>query len=320
MNGLINMRFVSWIGLGLPASTSPDVTATPTPIIDVDHEQLNNVMPIDANAFQEWLMDLPGNALNFGIKVAISILILIVAKFVIGLIVKLADRGLKKAKVEKGLVKFLNKIIRILCYALVVLAIITYFGIGVAGFITMFGTGLVAIGLALKDNLANIASGVVILITHPFRVDDYIKLIGQETEGTVSEISLFYTHLIRVDKNVVTIPNGELSKKTIVNFSNNPTRRVDLMTGISYGADIKKARNVIMEVIKKDEALIEGEPINIYVDELAESGVNIGFNFFVLNENYWTAKWRVLEEVKIALDENHIEIPFPQVDVHLNSN
>ncbi|MBQ0042296.1 MAG: mechanosensitive ion channel [Lachnospiraceae bacterium] len=286
--------------------------------IDINQDVLENIIPVDVNAFQKWLMDLPATLLNFGIKVLIAILILIVAKFVIKGIVKVMDKSLTKINADVGLVKFLNKTIRIILYILVIVGIAAYFGVGVASFVALLGTAGVAIGLSLKDNLSNIAAGVIILLTRPFRVGDYIKVIGKDCEGTVEDISLFYTTLMMADGNSVIIPNGQITNNSTLNLSKNPTRRVDLVVGISYNSDLKKAKKVIGDVITADEAYLSDKALDIFVDDLSDSSVNIGIHFFVNNANYWSAKWRVLESIKLALDENGISIPYPQMDVHMS--
>lgn len=181
----------------------------------------------------------------------------------------------------------------------------------------VLGTASLSIGLALQGSLSNFAGGVLILLLKPFRVGDYIQEDTKNNEGTVIEISLFYTKLATYDGKVIVLPNGTLANNSLTNVTGTDSRKIDIKTSISYQADIKKAREAILTMMKKEDKVQKKEEMLVYVHELADSGVIIGIRCYVQNDDYWEMKWHLTEMVKYTLDENHIEIPYPQIDVHL---
>ena len=179
------------------------------------------------------------------------------------------------------------------------------------------GGGGVAVGLALQGSLSNFAGGVLILLLKPFKVGDYIIEHSHNNEGTVTEISIFYTKLLTVDNKLIVIPNGTLSNSSLTNVTNKDRRRVDLVVGIAYEADIRTAKDVIYAVAEKEEARIPEEKPVVYVDNLAASSVDIGLRVWVKTGDYWPARWRMTENIKYALDAKGISIPYQQIDVQI---
>ncbi|MCD7752776.1 MAG: mechanosensitive ion channel family protein [Lachnospiraceae bacterium] len=161
------------------------------------------------------------------------------------------------------------------------------------------------------------AGGVLILLQKPFQVGDYIVAHGAGLEGTVDDIQIFYTHLHTADNKIVVIPNGTLSDNSITNVTRGAKRRVDVNVGIAYDADLKKAKEVLLKMLEDDEATLKEEPMLVVVSELADSSVNLIVRCWVRGEDYWEAFWRITENTKLTLDENNIQIPFPQMDVHM---
>ena len=177
-----------------------------------------------------------------------------------------------------------------------------------------------AIGLALQGSLSNFAGGVLILLLKPFEVGDYIIEDTNKNEGTVKEIQIFYTKLSTIDNKTIVIPNGILTNNSLTNATAKAERRLDLKVGITYEADLKKAKAVIEKVLMDDSCVIKDEEINVFVDELAENAVIIGARGWVKNEEFWETKWRVLEEIKLQLDAAGVDIAYPQVTVHQAGN
>ena len=177
-----------------------------------------------------------------------------------------------------------------------------------------------AIGLALQGSLSNFAGGVLILLLKPFVVGDYIIEDTNGKEGTVKEIQIFYTKLSTIDNKTIVIPNGMLTNNSITNATAKDERQLDLRVAISYDADIRQAKSVIENLLIKDECIIKNEQINVFVHELADNAVVLGIRAWVKNEEYWETRWRLLEEIKLLLDENGIEIPYPQMTVHMQKN
>ncbi len=258
-------------------------------------------------------------ALAFIINVLIAIVILLVGNKLIKYIVKLFYKMTEKANVDAGVKKFLASIIRVVLYAVLVVIIAEKFGIDTTSFIAVLGSAGLAVGLALQGSLSNFAGGVLILVLHPFRVGDYIVDNSTGREGTVEEIALFCTKLVTPDNKLVTIPNGSLSNAAITNVTAKGTRRLDLVVGIGYSADLKLAKKLIVDIVSKREKVLKDQDITVFVDNLGASSVDIGFRCWVDGADYWTEKWEITEAVKEAFDANGIEIPFNQLDVHMKS-
>ena len=194
------------------------------------------------------------------------------------------------------------------------------FGVDAASIVAVLGSAGVAIGLAIQGSLSNLAGGVLILLLKPFRVGDYIVESSTGKEGTVTEIQIFYTRLLTVDNKTVILPNGSLANNSIVNITAQANRRMDISVSVSYSADLKRTKEVLFNVLQKDEAVLKDKERVVFVDELGASGVNLGVRCWFKQEDYWAGKWRITENCKLALDEAGIEIPFNQLDVHLKQN
>lgn len=258
--------------------------------------------------------------LAFLINVLIALVILFAGNKLIGYIVKLFYKITEKANLDAGVKKFLASIIRVALYAVLVVIIADRFGIDTTSFIAVLGSAGLAVGLALQGSLSNFAGGVLILVLRPFRVGDYIIDNSTGREGVVEEISLFCTKLVTGDNKSITIPNGSLSNSAITNVTAKGTRRLDLVVGIGYSADLKLAKKLITDIVSKREKVLKDKDITVFVDNLGASSVDIGFRCWVNGADYWTEKWEITELVKEAFDANGIEIPFNQLDVHMKNN
>lgn len=255
--------------------------------------------------------------ISFGLQVVIAILIYVVGAKIIKAILKMMNRSMERAGTDIGVKQFLSTVIKYALYIILIMIILNLFGIATTSVVALIGSAGVAIGLALQGSLANIAGGVLILLLKPFRVGDYIIEDTNKNEGTVAEISVFYTKLLTIDNKVVMIPNGILANASLTNVSHMDKRRVDLVVGVSYEADIKKTKEVLQKVIEEEPARLKDEEMQVFVSELADSSVNMGVRVWVKAEEYWLAKWRITENVKLALDKNGISIPYPQLDVQI---
>lgn len=271
---------------------------------------------VDLNAVEKFLQELPDKALHFGIKVVFAIITFLVGAQIIKLIRKVLKKSLSRANAERGVIQFLDSFVKILLYLFLVVLIATSFGVSVAGVVTILGSAGVAIGLSLQGSLSNLAGGVLILLMKPFRVGDYIVEDNKGNEGTVTEIQMFYTRLTTPDGKVIVLPNGTLSNTSITNVTALKERRVDLVVGISYDTDLKKAKETAFKIVQEEKLLIKEKPVQVFVDSLGSSEVNLGIRFYVKTADYWDAKFRVTEALKLGFDENKIEIPYMQVDIH----
>lgn len=255
--------------------------------------------------------------IGFLVQIIVAIIVLLVGIKIIKSVVKVIKKGFDRSHIDDGVGTFLTSLIKYALYFILVMAILSSFGIATGSIVAVLGSAGLTIGMALQGSLSNFAGGVLILLLKPFVLGDYIidDTIGEE--GTVSNISIFYTRLKTIDNKVVLIPNGKLSDSCITNVSMMEKRRIDIYVTVSYSADLQKTKNVLNNVAISQVLRLEGEPIDIFVSELKDSAVEMGIRVWAKNEDYWTLKWKMTEDIKNALDANHIEIPFPQLDVNL---
>lgn len=265
----------------------------------------------------QMLESLPSKALAFGLRVIFAIVVFFIGSKLIKLVRKIMKKALTKAEAEVGVIQFLDSFAKMSLYVLLVFSIATTFGVDAASVVALIGSAGVAIGLALQGSLSNFAGGVLILLLKPFVVGDYIKEDSSGNEGTVSEIQLFYTKLNTPDNKIIILPNGTLANTSLTNFSSCEFRRLDLVVGISYDADIKVAKSALDKLLQNENKCCKDKELLVFVDALAESSVNLAIRCWVKNEDYWEVRRKLTEEMKYALDEAGISIPYPQVDVHM---
>lgn len=275
---------------------------------------------IDTGLVQKYVQELPDKALRFGVRVLLALVFLFIGIQIIKLVRKIVRRSLKKNNADVGVVQFLDSFIKVVLYILLLFSIASGFGLDAASVVALLGSAGVAIGLAVQGSLSNFAGGVLILLLKPFRVDDYIKVDNDGHEGTVKEIQLFYTKLTTPDNYVVIIPNGSLANSNIMNISTLGERKMDIPVMISYDADIRQAKEVLLAVLDGDEAVMKEKDHRVIVQELADSGVKLTVRCWAENGKYWECRWRLTEQIKYALDEAGIAIPYPQMDVHISQS
>ena len=267
-----------------------------------------------------WIDNVWPKFLDAGLSIVWAVILLIVGIKVINVARKLLKSALERSNIDTGVVQFLDAFVKFAAYAVLILALLGHFGVQTTSFITILGSAGVAIGLSLQGSLSNFAGGVLILLLKPFVVGDYIIEDTNGKEGTVKEIQIFYTKLSTIDNKTIVIPNGMLTNNSITNATAKDERQLDLRVGISYNADIKKAKSVIEKLLSEDASILKEEQMNVFVNDLADSAVVLGIRAWVKNEEYWATRWRLLEEIKVELDENGIEIPYPQVTVHMKED
>lgn len=253
---------------------------------------------------------------TYALDVVGAILTLLIGFVVINWLTRAIKQAMEQQGVEQSLRSFLGSIISIGLRALLLLSVAGMFGIEVTSFIAIFSALAFAVGLALQGNLANFASGVLILIFKFYKVGDSIKVSGHA--GTVKEIQIFHTVILGLDNRLIIIPNGSVTSAPIENFTAEGFRRHDLTVGVGYDADIDKAKQIITEVVQGTPDVDLEQGVDIFVKELADSSVNFAVRFMTKNEHFWPAYKYFFEKIKKELDANGINIPYPQMDVHLN--
>lgn len=278
-------------------------------------------MELEPNAewgvIKKYLYSLLPDLTAFLTTIILAVVVYFIGTRIIKFLMKTYDRWAERKEVDEGVRQFLRSLFKAALYLLLVFVILTFFGVTTASVVAVLGSAGLTLGLALQGSLSNFAGGVIILIMKPFKVGDYIIEDTNKNEGTVEEISLFYTRLATRDNQQVLIPNGVLANSSMTNVTSTDKRRIDLLIGVSYEADIRKTKEVLQEVIQKESACLLEEESRVFVSELADSCVTMGIRIWVKTEDYWDAKWRLTENIKYALDEHGIEIPYPQMDVHL---
>ena len=268
--------------------------------------------------YQQYFSDYLPGLTRFGLKVVIALLVFVGGRKVIQWVVNLIKASMQKASVDKGVIQFTGSLLRVVLYALLVFNIATNFGVKESSVAALLGTAGVTVGLALQGGLANIAGGIMLLIFKPFQVGDYIIIAQQnDCEGTVYKMEICYTTLISIDNKHIVSPNGTLSSSIITNVTARDLRKLEIKVGISYDADIKKAKAILEDILHNDEDTRDDEGMVVFVDELGESAVIMGFRVWVATEKYWPARWRLNELIKEAFDANGIEIPYNQLQIHV---
>lgn len=271
----------------------------------------------EMNQFTAYLQENIPNIIGFGVKVLFAILFFLVGRAVIKWIRKIVRHSMERSNADVGVRQFVDSVLKVVLYFILLFSIATKFGVDAASVAALIASGGVAIGLALQGSLSNFAGGVLILLLKPFEVGDYIIEDTNKNEGTVKEIQIFYTKLSTIDNKTIVIPNGILTNNSLTNATAKDERRLDLKVDIAYEASIKEAKAVIETILKNDEAVLQDEDINVFVDALGESSVVLGARAWTKNEDFWSAKWRILEEIKEQLDAHHISIPYQQLMVHM---
>lgn len=253
--------------------------------------------------------------LDYAPKLALAIITLLIGLWVIGLVGRLLKVSMEKSKVDPTLVPFISSLVGWILKLLLFISVASMIGIATTSFIAVLGAAGLAIGLALQGSLANFAGGVLIMIFKPYRVGDLIEAQGQL--GTVKEVQIFNTILVNFESKQIIIPNGLMSNGTITNYSVEGLIRVDLTVGISYDADVEKAKSVLLDVMN-NHSLVVNEPAPfVGVNGFGDSSVDLVVRPHCKPEDYWDVYFDINEQIKIALDSNNIAIPFPQRDVHL---
>ncbi len=227
-------------------------------------------------------------------------------------------KGVEKSKIDQTVRKFLASVIKIVITSLTLIIVLTVLGIPMTSIITVLGTAGVAVGLALKDSLSNVAGGVILLINRTIKVGDYVQI--DSYEGTVDEISILYTKLTTGDNKDIFFPNGVISTSPFINFSSEGKRRVDSVFSISYDNDYRKAIEIIKEIINEHPLILKNEEIFVRLSELAANSLDIKVRVWTRNSDYWTVYYDLLEQIKDKFDEAGISIPYNQLDVHIVEN
>ena len=257
-------------------------------------------------------------ATHTGIKIIVAVVIWLVSFRIINKVSRRIQKKGDSGRYDKTLTKTLAYIVKIASKIIILVCLVGYLGIDTSGITALLVSAGACIGLALNGALGNLAGGIIIIVTRPFRIDDFIE--AQDVAGTVEDIHITCTKIRTPDNKVVYVPNGALSSGNIINYSEKETRRVDMVFNVAYDADTEKAKALIKEEIEKNELVLAEPKYFIAITEFADSSIDITARVWVKSSNYWTVKFALMENVKNAFDNNGIEIPYNQLDVHIRND
>ncbi len=264
----------------------------------------------------DWLNSNSDLLIQYGVNIVSAILILIIGNMIVKGVAGSVAKVLQKKQMDKAVIEFIHGLVRYVLFVIVLIAALGRVGVETASVVAVIGAAGLAVGLALQGSLSNFAAGVLIVAFRPFKSGDYVEVSG--VAGSVESIQIFQTILRTPDNKMVAVPNGAIIGGAITNYSRHATRRVDLVIGVSYNSDLKKTKQVIREALEKDSRILKDPDMTIGVTALADSSVNFVVRPWCKTEDYWNVYFDSMQSIKEALDENGIEIPFPQMDVHLN--
>ncbi|MFV0437350.1 MAG: mechanosensitive ion channel family protein [Desulfopila sp.] len=261
------------------------------------------------DAAKEWLI-------THGPSIVVALIILIVGRWLAMWFSGMSERAMGKSRIDVTLARFLSKLLYYALMAAVVIAAAGQMGIETTSFVAIFGAAGLAVGLALKDSLANFASGVMLILFRPFKVGDVVTAGG--VTGRIQQIDIFSTLIYTPDNQKIIVPNSKITSDVITNINAEPTRRIDLVIGIGYEDDIRKAKSVLEGLVSADARILPDPAPMIAVGELADSSVNLVVRPWVKTGDYWDVRLDLLEKIKLAFDDEGISIPYPQQDVHMH--
>ena len=253
--------------------------------------------------------------IDIAFKLLWSLLIFGIGTLVIKLVVRYFPKGSKKKPIDPTVRNFLITATKVVLYIIVIISVVAVLGVEIASVIAVLASAGAAIALALQGALSNLASGIMLIFFKPMKIGDFIESDGQS--GIVEDIGIFYTTIITGDKKRVQMPNSKLTSSAIVNYSTEPIRRVDMVFSVAYGTDVEKAKALISEKVLSHELVLKDPGITVRMTEMSDSSLNITVRVYCENANYWDVKFDLTEQIKEMFDANGIEIPYPQMDVHV---
>ncbi|CAK2496804.1 small conductance mechanosensitive channel MscS [Vibrio crassostreae] len=283
---------------------SDSSTAIETPLVDgLSHAE-------------QWLTNNSDLFIQYGVNIISALIILFIGNIIVKAVANSVSKVLEKKKMDRAVVEFIHGLVRYLLFVIVLIAALGRLGVQTASVVAVIGAAGLAVGLALQGSLSNFAAGVLIVAFRPFKSGDYVEIGG--VAGSVDSIQIFQTILTTPDNKMVVVPNGSVIGSPITNYSRHATRRIDLMIGVSYNADLQKTKALLTKICESDERVLKEPGVQVGVHTLADSSVNFVVRPWVSTADYWSVYFDLMQAIKEGLDNEGIEIPFPQMDVHMN--
>ncbi|MEZ8225455.1 MULTISPECIES: small-conductance mechanosensitive channel MscS [Vibrio] len=279
-------------------------TAIETPLVD------------GLSQAEQWLTNNSDLFIQYGVNIISALIILFIGNLIVKAVANSVSKVLQKKKMDRAVVEFVHGLVRYLLFVIVLIAALGRLGVQTASVVAVIGAAGLAVGLALQGSLSNFAAGVLIVAFRPFKSGDYVEIGG--VAGSVDSIQIFQTVLTTPDNKMVVVPNGSVIGSPITNYSRHDTRRIDLMIGVSYNADLQKTKALLTKICESDERVLKEPGVQVGVHTLADSSVNFVVRPWVSTAEYWNVYFDLMQAIKEGLDNEGIEIPFPQMDVHMN--
>ncbi|MEZ8045641.1 small-conductance mechanosensitive channel MscS [Vibrio sp. 10N.237.312.C02] len=279
-------------------------TALETPIVD------------GLSQAEQWLTNNSDLFIQYGVNIISALIILFIGNLIVKAVANSVSKVLEKKKMDRAVVEFIHGLVRYLLFVIVLIAALGRLGVQTASVVAVIGAAGLAVGLALQGSLSNFAAGVLIVAFRPFKSGDYVEIGG--VAGSVDSIQIFQTVLTTPDNKMVVVPNGSVIGSPITNYSRHATRRIDLMIGVSYNADLQKTKALLTKICESNERVLKDPGVQVGVHTLADSSVNFVVRPWVSTADYWNVYFDLMQAIKEGLDNEGIEIPFPQMDVHMN--
>ncbi|HGM4725566.1 TPA: small-conductance mechanosensitive channel MscS [Serratia marcescens] len=267
------------------------------------------------NGAGDWLVKNQDLLIQYAVNIVAAIVILIIGSIVARVVGNALNRVMKLRGIDATVADFLSAIVRYGVLAFTFIAVLGRVGVQTTSVIAVLGAAGLAVGLALQGSLSNFAAGVLLVIFRPLRVGEYVDLGG--VAGTVDQVQIFSTTLRTSDNKTIVVPNGKIIAGNIINYSREPNRRVDIVVGVAYNADIDVVKKVLGDVIAADKRIMHAKGVTVRLNEMAPSSLNFVTRSWTTNAEYWNVYFDLMENFKRALDAHNIGIPFPQMDVHL---
>lgn len=253
--------------------------------------------------------------LDFAVDVILAFVVFLIGTKIANWLVKIIRRSMERANAEQGVVTFVSSVCKYALYFVLILMILSHFGVTASSVIAVLGSAGLTLGLALQGSLSNFAGGVLILLLKPFVVGDYIIENQDKQEGIVTEITIFYTKLLTIDNKAIMIPNGTLSNTSIINATAMTKRRLDLRFNVAYDSSIPQVKEILTRVVLEDKAVLKEEDSRVFVSDLMDGYIVMGARCWIKSEDYWDARWRIMENLKLTFDKEGVSMAFPQVEV-----
>lgn len=254
-------------------------------------------------------------ALPLLINLASALAIFFIGKWIASFVIGLVKKAMAKGKMDETLASFLGNVFYGLALAVIVISALGQLGVDTTSAAALLGGAALAIGLSLQGQLSSLAAGVMLIIFRPFKKGEFVEVGGKM--GTVDEINIISTRLINLENHVITMPNSSVFGSAITNFNSQPWRRLNLVVGIGYGSDLRKAKQILERLLAEDERVLKDPAPAVWVTDLADSSVNLAVRPCMATPDYWATRCELIEKIKLEFDANDIEIPFPQTDIHV---